>query len=104
MRRSLHPLRALGLCAVIAVAGVAAWAAPAAHAATAAGHVGPLNPAFVAYQHALRAMSPNATLKGLAPSSVDPRPWADAALALGPLALVVLRPYLRPADTRQGDR
>ena len=87
MRRSLHPLRALGLCAVIAVAGVAAWAAPAAHAATAAGHVGPLNPAFVAYQHALRAMSPNATLKGLAPSSVDPRPWADAALALGPLAL-----------------
>ena len=88
MRRSPHPLRAprcLGLLAVIAVAGVAAWAAPAAHAATAAGHLGPLNPAFVAFQHRLRTMSPNATLKGLAPASVDPRPWAKAALALGPV-------------------
>ncbi|HUK76716.1 MAG TPA: lectin like domain-containing protein, partial [Thermoleophilia bacterium] len=52
-----------------------------------AGRLAPLNPAFVAYQHQFRTMGPNATLKTLVPVPVNTRPWAKAALPLGPLAL-----------------
>jgi C1A family cysteine protease len=67
------------------VAGAAAWAAPAARAAAPAWHFGPLNPAFVAYEQQ-RAAHPGATLGTLVPLPVNPRPWAKAALRLGPLA------------------
>lgn len=94
MTRSHRSLTILGLVPAIAVAVVVACSAPVAHATTAAGQTGPRDPAYLNYIRngprapARSVLAPaRGVLAPLAPAPVDARPWAKAALALGPVDL-----------------
>ena len=89
MTSSRRSLPIFDLLLAVAVALAAAWAAPAAHAAASTPQAAPRNPAFVAFQQRAAAAGSSVAVKALVPAPVDARPWAKAALALGPLALPV---------------